>query len=115
MTKKIFLFLIIFSAVIINPFYRGLANDEDKINARIESWGRNCKNKVAETMASEISMSDITVELGATLKQSIDAGEMTVKDINNYGLSYNWEISKKNISGYCNTDGKGNIVEFKIF
>ena len=54
-------------------------------------------------------MADIRVELGATLKQSIDAGETTLKDIKKQGLSYNWNF--KNKSGYCNTDGSGNVTE----
>jgi hypothetical protein len=35
-------------------------------------------------------MAEISVELGATLKQSIDAGQITLKDIQNRGLSFNW-------------------------
>jgi hypothetical protein len=54
-------------------------------------------------------MADIRVELGATLKQSIDAGQTTLKDIKKEGLSYNWTF--KNKSGYCNTDGSGNVTE----
>jgi len=54
-------------------------------------------------------MSDISIELGATLKQSIDSGETTLKDINKQGLSYNWSFKSK--SGYCNTDGRGNVTE----
>jgi len=84
------------------------ASDDAKINARIGSWGRNCKNAVAAKYPNA-SMADISVELGATLKQSIDAGQTTLKDINKQGLSYNWTV-KKHI-GYCNTDGKGNVTE----
>jgi hypothetical protein len=29
------------------------------------------------------------------------------------GMSYNWEIRGKKISGYCNVNGKGTITEFK--
>lgn len=86
------------------------ADDDAKINARIEAWGRNCKNSLAVKFP-KASMADITVELGATLKQSIDAGEITLKDIKRSGLSYNWTV--KNKFGYCNTDGAGNVVELK--
>jgi hypothetical protein len=84
------------------------ANDDAKINARIEAWGRSCKNAVAAKYP-KATMADIRVELGATLKQSIDAGETTLKDIKKDGLSYNWSFKKT--SGYCNTDGNGNVTE----
>ena len=84
------------------------ADDDAKINARIATWGRNCKNAVAAKY-QKAAMSDITVELGATLKQSIDAGETTLKMINKSGLTYNWTYKNKN--GYCNTDGQGNVTE----
>ena len=84
------------------------ADDDAKINARIEAWGRSCKNAVAAKYP-KATMADILVELGATLKQSIDAGETTLKDINKHGLTYNWSFKKS--SGYCNTDGSGNVTE----
>lgn len=84
------------------------ADDDAKINARIEAWGRACKNAVAAKYP-KATMADISVELGATLKQSIDAGETTLKDIKKQGLSYNWTFKTK--SGYCNTDGSGNVTE----
>ena len=86
------------------------ADDDAKINARIEAWGRNCKNSLAVKFP-KASMADINVELGATLKQSIDAGQITLQEINRSGLSFNWTVKKK--SGYCNTDGSGNVVELK--
>ncbi|MFM7312346.1 MAG: hypothetical protein ACKO0M_04130 [Cyanobium sp.] len=86
------------------------ADDDAKINARIASWAVACKNRVAVKYPKSV-MADITVELGATLQQSIDAGTTTLKDIKKGGLSYNW--SYKNHSGYCNTDGNGNVTEFK--
>lgn len=84
------------------------ADDDAKIDARIEAWGRACKNAVVAKY-SKATMADVSVELGATLKQSIDAGQTTLKDINKQGLSYNWTF--KNKSGYCNTDGSGNVTE----
>jgi len=55
-------------------------------------------------------MADISVELGATLKESIDAGITTLSDIKKSGLSYNWTYKKH--GGYCNTDGSSNVTEF---
>lgn len=86
-----------------------LADDDAKIEARVSAWGVSCKNEVAAKFP-KASMADISVELGATLKQSIDAGQTTLKDIKKYGLSYNWQFKKH--SGSCNTDGNGNVTEF---
>lgn len=86
-----------------------LADDDAKINARIGAWGSACKNAVAVKFPKS-NMSEISVELGATLKQSIDAGQITLKDIQGSGLSFNWQFKKH--TGYCNTDGKGNVTEF---
>lgn len=86
-----------------------MANDDAKIDARIAAWGSACKNEVAVKFP-KATMADISVELGATLKQSIDAGQTTLKDIQQNGLSYNWQFKKH--SGYCNTDGKGNVTDF---
>jgi hypothetical protein len=89
------------------------SGDDAKIQARIGRWGTNCKNKVAEQF--DVPMSDIQVSVGATMQQSIDAGEMTLNEIERYGLSFNWEINSqyKSANGYCNTDGDGNVVEFR--
>lgn len=84
------------------------AGEDAKINARIEAWGVACKNAVAAKYP-KATMADIRVELGATLRQSIDAGQITLKDIKKQGLSYNWAVKKA--SGYCNTDGSGNVTE----
>ena len=89
-----------------------LADDDAKIEARIGAWGRACKNAVAVKYPNS-NMSEINVEVGATLKQSIDAGETTLKDIQKNGLSLNWQFKKH--TGYCNTDGKGNVTEFMKF
>lgn len=87
-----------------------LANDNAKINARIAAGGSACKNAVAARFQKS-TMATINVELGATLQQSIEAGTTTLKDIQESGLSFNWTFKKH--SGYCNTDGGGNVVEFK--
>jgi len=89
------------------------SGDDAKIQARIGSWGTNCKNKVAEQF--DVAMSDIQVSVGASEQQSIDAGDTTLSDIQRYGLSFNWEVKSqyKSGSGYCNTDGDGNVVEFR--
>ena len=89
------------------------SGDDAKIQARIGSWGTNCKNKVAEQF--DVAMSDIQVSVGASEQQSIDAGDTTLSDLQRYGLSFNWQVRSqyKSASGYCNTDGDGNVVEFR--
>lgn len=84
------------------------ARIDAKINARIEAWGNNCKNAVA-AQHPRATMAEISVELGATLRQSIDAGQTTLSDIDQQGLSFNWMVKRH--SGYCNTDGRGNVIE----
>ena len=86
-----------------------LADDDAKIDARISAWGVACKNRVAATYPKSV-MADISVEVGLTQKQAIDAGQITLKDIKQNGLSFNWQYRKH--TGYCNTDGNGNITEF---
>ena len=74
-------------------------------------WGQACKMKVVQQF--DVPMSDALVNLGATEQQSIDQGNITLNTIKEYGLSFKWEIRDKKISGYCNVNGKGKIVEFK--
>lgn len=86
------------------------ADDDAKIEARVAAWAGSCKNAIAAKYSKD-TMADISVELGATLRQSIDAGQTTLKDIKRGGLSYNWRDKKR--SGYCNTDGQGNVTELQ--
>ena len=80
-------------------------------SALISTWGKACKMRVVEQF--DVPMSDALVNIGATEKQSIDDGTTTLKDIKKSGMSYNWEIRGKDVSGYCNVNGKGKITEFK--
>lgn len=86
------------------------ADDDAKINARIASAGRACKNAVA-VKYPKYSMADISVELGRTMQEGVDAGQITLKDIKSNGLSFNWTVKKH--AGYCNTDGSGNVTELR--
>jgi hypothetical protein len=74
-------------------------------------WGQACKMKVVKQF--DVPMSDALVNLGATEQQSIDQGNTSLSDIKKYGLSFNWEIRGKKVSGYCNVNGQGKITEFK--
>lgn len=91
------------------------SSDEDKIEARIGAWGRNCKNAVAAKFNAK-SMSEVEISLGASLRASIDAGEITLADIKRGGLSFNYRVhhvAGQDPEGYCNTDGQGNVEEIK--
>ena len=91
------------------------SSDEDKIEARIGAWGRNCKNAVAAKFNAK-SMSEVEISLGASLRASIDAGEITLADIKSGGLSFNYRVhhvAGKDPEGYCNTDGQGNVEVIK--
>ena len=92
-------------------------NEQAKINARIETWGRNCKNAIIEKYgSSRMSMADVDVTLGATLKQRIDAGQITLADINKSGLSYNFtarHAKGKDPVGICSTDGEGSVTRLE--
>lgn len=91
------------------------ADDDAKIEARIGAWGRNCKSAIAEKFKAK-SMADVEVSLGATLRASIDAGEVSLADIKKSGLTYNFRVHHlpgKDPEGFCNTDGQGNVEEIR--
>jgi hypothetical protein len=91
------------------------AGESDKIEARVGAWGRNCKNAIAARFKAP-SMADVEVSLAETLRSSIDAGEITLADIERDGLSYNFRVhhvAGKDPSGYCSTDGQGNVDDLK--
>jgi hypothetical protein len=77
----------------------------------VSAWGKTCKMRVVEQF--DVPMSDALVNMGATEKQGLDEGTTSLADIKNNGMSYNWEIRGKKVSGYCNVNGKGQITEFK--
>jgi hypothetical protein len=75
------------------------------------AWGKTCKMRVVSQF--DVPMSDAVVSLGATEQQGIDDGSISLATIKKDGLSFNWEVRGKKISGYCNVNGKGRITEFK--
>lgn len=91
-------------------------SDEDaKIEARVGAWGRNCKNAIAAQFNAP-SMADVEISLGASLRASIDAGEITLKEIKRNGLSFNFRVhhvAGADPEGYYNTDGQGNVEEIR--
>jgi len=94
------------------------AGDRDQINARIESDGRTCKTAILSKYGtgSKMSMADVEVTLGATLRQSIDAGKFTLADIQRSGLDYNFNAHHakgKDPIGTCTTNGQGNVIRIE--
>ena len=83
----------------------------DQMSATVGRLGKICKMRVVDQF--DVPMSDAGIRLGETLQQSIDAGEITMKDVKRSGLSFNWEIRGKSINGYCNINYNGSITEFK--
>ncbi len=85
----------------------------ETIKGMVQKGGANCKMKVVDQFS--VPMSGVSVSLGATLQESIDKGDITLNDIKKNGLVFNWVVTRdgKTIDGYCGTDGKGNVTEFK--
>lgn len=83
----------------------------DPMSATIGKLGKVCKQRVVDQF--DVPNSDAYVSLGATLQQSIDAGDTKMADVKRGGLSFNWEIRGKRINGYCNIKYNGTIEEFK--
>jgi hypothetical protein len=85
----------------------------ETVKGMAQKGGANCKMKAVEQFS--VPMSDVSVSLGATLQESIDKGDITLNDIKKDGLIFNWVVTRdgKKIDGYCGTNGKGNVTEFK--
>jgi len=63
-----------------------------------------------------MSMADVEVTLGATLRQSIDAGKFTLADLQRSGLDYNFNAHHakgKDPIGTCTTNGQGNVIRIE--
>ena len=87
------------------------ADDQAKIDATLGRLGKVCKDKLM-TRYPGVPMSDLRVTVAATLKESLDSGDMGLKDLQQYGASYNWEVPPKKASGNCDVDAKGKITQF---
>jgi hypothetical protein len=83
-----------------------------EVDATLGRLGKVCKDKLM-TKFKGVPMSDLHVTVGATLKESLDSGSMTLKDLQKSGASFNIEVPGKG-SGYCNVNGKGKIDEFSF-
>jgi hypothetical protein len=53
------------------------------------------------------------VTIAATEQRSLHEGSTSLKDIRKNGMSDNWQIRGKKVSGSCHVNGKGKITEFK--
>jgi hypothetical protein len=98
-------------ALLTAPFWIVPAATAQTAAGLTSAWGKACKMRVVDQFG--VPMSDAVVNLGATEQQGINDGSITLPYIKKHGLSFNWEVSGKKISGYCNVNGKGKITEFK--
>ena len=83
----------------------------NKLDAVTQRLGNACKLKVVEQF--DVPMASARISLGATLKESLDSGAMTMKDVKASGLSFDWAVAGKTAKGYCNVDYDGTVSEFK--
>lgn len=86
---------------------------DGKVDATLERLGKVCKNKLMVKFPG-VSMADLHVSVGATLRESLDAGSMSLADLQKSGASFNVEVPSKQATGYCNVNGKGKITEFAL-
>jgi len=96
-------------AASINPSF---ADDQAKVDATLSRLGKVCKKKLM-TQFPGVPMSDLSVTVGASLKESLDKGFMGLKDLQKSGASFNIELPGKG-SGACGVNANGKITEFSI-
>jgi hypothetical protein len=83
-----------------------------QVDATLGRLGKVCKDKLMNKVKG-VPMSDLHVTVGATLKESLDNGSMTLKDLQKSGASFNVEVPGKG-EGYCNVNAKGRITQFSF-
>lgn len=83
-----------------------------KADATLSRLGKVCKDKLM-TKFPGVPMSDLHVTVGATVRESLDNGSMTLKDLQKSGASFNVEVPGKG-AGYCNVNAKGKITQFSF-
>ena len=108
---KTTLILSMAAALVAGAITPALADDQAKIDATLGRLGNSCKNTVAEKFPG-VSMADIRVSVAATFQQSLDDGSMGLKDLRQYGASYNWAVPSKKADGSCEVNAKGKVTQF---
>lgn len=83
-----------------------------QVDATLGRLGKACKDKLM-TQFKGLPMSDLHVTVGATLKESLDNGSMSIKDLQKSGASFNVEVPGKG-AGYCDVTAKGKITQFSF-
>lgn len=89
------------------------ADEDAKIKATIGRLGKTCKDKLMMKYAG-VPMAQLNVSLSASLQESLDSGAMGLKDLKQYGATFNWEVPPKNAKGTCDVNGKGKITQFSV-
>ena len=83
----------------------------NKLDVVAQRLGNTCKLRVTDQF--NITMSEARISLGATLKQSLDSGAMTMKDVKASGLSFDWSVTGKSAKGYRKVNYDRTVTEFK--
>ena len=108
---KTTLILSLAAALVAGSITSVLADDQAKIDATVARLGKVCKDKLMAKFPG-VPMADLNVTVAATFQQSLDSGEMGLKELQKYGASYNWEVPPKKASGNCEVNAKGKITQF---
>ena len=108
---KTTLMLSLAAALVAGSVTPAFADDQAKIDATLGRLGKVCKVKLLAKVPG-VPMSDLHVTVAATLQQSLDSGDMSLKDLQKFGASYNWEVPSKKASGNCDVSAKGKITQF---
>ena len=108
---KTSLILSLAAALVAGVITPAFADDQAKIDATLARLGKVCKNNLAEKF-SGVSMADIHVTVAASLQERLDGGSMGLKDLQQYGASYNWSVPSKKVEGSCDVNAKGKITQF---
>ncbi len=99
------------AALIAGSITPAVADDQAKIDATLSRLGTSCKNQVAAKFHG-VSMADIRVSVAASFQQGLNDGSIGLKDLRQYGASYNWAVPSKKAEGSCEVDAKGKVTEF---
>lgn len=101
------------SLLAITPLSVANAGDDAKIKATVGRLGKVCKDKLMKKYAG-VPMAELNVSLSASLQESFDSGAMGLKDLKQYGATFNWEVPPKKARGSCDVDAKGKITQFSV-
>jgi hypothetical protein len=112
---KTTLILSLAAALIAGSIVPAVADDQAKIDATLGRLGKVCKDKLMVKYPG-VPMSDLHVTVAATLKQDLDSGAMGLKDLQQYGASYNWSCAPQEGLGLlrCRCEGQNHSIHGQV-